>query len=368
MPRVFVNLLQSTGTKGGIEIYARELYRALAAIDTGFEYVAYASAELMNTDHSWFPGEVINSGISGENRVTWALGELFAVSKAADKAGADLIHGPAMFGPLRSKLPVVVSMHDMLYFSHPELMQTKLYTEPVKWMERMGAKNATRLITISEYSASGIRRYLRFPDSHLDVIPLAGRTTDAPKGSIPPRRSDLFLSIGQRSPYKNFESVVRAWATIPENLRPHLVITGSHGNDPLLPVVAELGLEPWVELKSWVSTEELGTLFSTATALIDPTIATGFSMPTLEAMNIGLPVLLSGSEVFHEVGGDAADYFTPGDAEDIGRAVMALASDPERQAELSRLGRARASQFSWDRVARETAESFTRAITEGKRR
>ena len=368
MPLVFVNLLQSTGTKGGIEIYARELYRALAALETEFEFVGYASSELWEGDHSWFPGEVVNSGISGENRLTWARGELLSVAPAADKAGADLIHGPAMFGPLRSKLPVVVSMHDMLYFSHPQLMQTKLYTEPVKWMERRGAANATRLITISEYSASGIRRYLGFPDDHIDVIPLAGRSSDVPAGKPPVRRADLFLSIGQRSPYKNFESVVRGWATIPEAERPQLVITGSHGEDPLLPVVAELGLERWVELKSWVSTEELGTLFATATALIDPTIATGFSMPTLEAMNIGLPVLLSGSEVFHEVGGDAADYFIPGDATDIGRAVRELAGNPDRQAELSRLGRERASQFSWERVARETAESFRLAIAEGKRR
>jgi len=263
---------------------------------------------------------------------------------------------------------VVVSLHDMLYFTHPELMQTKLYTEPVKWMERRGAANATRIITISEYSAAAIRKYLRFPADHLDVIPLAGRSTDVPAGEPPVRRDDLFLSIGQRSPYKNFESVVRGWATIPEAERPKLVITGSHGEDPLLPVVAELGLAPWVELKSWVSTEELGTLFATATALIDPTIATGFSMPTLEAMNIGLPVLLSGSEVFHEVGAEAADYFIPGDAADLGRAVRALSADPARQAELSRLGRERASQFSWDRVARETAESFRLAIAEGKRR
>jgi glycosyltransferase involved in cell wall biosynthesis len=368
MPLVFVNLLQSTGTKGGIEIYARELYRALGTFDSEFEFVGYASSELAAKDHSWFPGRMIDSGISGENRLTWARGELFAVAKAAEKAGADLIHGPAMFGPLSSRIPVVVSVHDVLYFSHPELMQTKLFTEPVKWMEKRGAANATRLITISEYSAAGIRKYLKFPAQNIDVIPLAGRTSAVAGVTARARETDLFLAIGQRSPYKNFETVVKAWAEIPADKRPRLVITGSHGEDPLIPLVRELGLEGSIELKSWVPTEELLDLFSTATALIDPTLATGFSLPTLEAMMIELPVLLADTEVFREVGSTAADYFRAGDPVDLARAVQQLAADPARQKELAQLGSAHVAQFSWDRVAKETVASFSAAIAEGKRK
>lgn len=361
MPLVFVNLLQSTGTKGGIEIYARELYRAVGEIDSEFEFVAYASSELMQKDHSWFPGRVIDSGISGENRFSWARGELFSVARAAKDAGADLIHGPAMFGPLRSAMPVVVSVHDLLYFSHPHLMQTRLFTGPVKWMEKRAAANAARLITISEYSAAAIRTYLKFADDRIDVIPLAGRTSAAP-GLEVERRSDLFLAIGQRSPYKDFATVVRAWAEIPAAERPQLVITGSHGDDPLIPLVDELGLGDSVQLTSWVPNDELEQLFATATALIDSTLATGFSLPTLEAMAIGLPVLLADTEVFREVGADAADYFTPGDPADLARAVLRLGADPARRAELARLGHERSALFSWEKVATETLKSFRKAL------
>lgn len=367
MPLVFVNLLQSTGTKGGIEIYARELYKHIAELDSGLDFVGYGSSELVAQDHSWFPGEVISSGISGENRFSWARGELFSVSAAAARAGADLIHGPAMFGPLRSSAPVVISVHDLLYFSNPELMQTKLFTGPVKWMEKRGAANATRLITISETSASAIRRYLGFPKDRIDVIPLAGR-----KSSVAPskkkRRPDLFLAIGQRSPYKNFETVVRAWAEMPRETRPHLVITGSFGEDPLIPLVSDLGLQDSVELKSWVPKEELDELFATATALIDSTLATGFSLPTLEAMAIGLPVILADTEIFREVGAEAADYFVAGDPADLSRAAQLLAADPHRQSELARLGRARSAMFSWGTVAKDTLVSFGKALDEGKRR
>lgn len=366
MPLVFVNLLQSTGTKGGIEVYARELYRHLGKRENDFEYVGFASKELMSKDNSWFPGELIDSGISGENRFSWARGELFSVAPAARRAGADLIHGPAMFGPLRSRIPVVISFHDLLYFSHPELMQTKLLTEPVKWMEKRGAARASRLITISQYSARAINRYLNFPDDRVDVIPLAARPANAP---IEPttRRTDLFLAMGQRSPYKDFGTIVRAWAAIPAAERPKLVITGSHGEDPLIPLVSKLGLQNDVELKSWVSNEELSTLLSTATALIDSTLATGFSLPTLEAMAVGLPVLLADTEVFREVGADAAEYFTPGDPAALALAAGRLAANPERQRELSALGLKRSSEFSWERVADETLRSFERALGDPRR-
>lgn len=366
MPLVFVNLLQTTGKKGGLEIYAQELYKQLGTLETDFTYVGFASTELMKMDHSWFPGTMIDSGISGENRFSWALGELFTVSTMAKRLHADLIHGPAMLGPLRSSMPVVISVHDLLYFSHPELMQNRLFTAPVRWMESHAASNSTRLITISEYSAAAIRKYLKFPEDRIDVIPLAGRRASAKRPLDQARANDLFLAIGQRSPYKDFETVIRSWSEIAVDQRPRLVITGSFGNDPLIPLVRKLGLLHSIELKGWVSSDELGHLFETATALIDSTLATGFSLPTLEAMAIGLPVLLADTDVFREVGAEAADYFNAGDAKDLARAVVELATEPARQAELAALGYARAALFSWEKVAKDTLASFAMAIAEGK--
>lgn len=362
MPRIFVNLLQTTGTKGGIEIYAKELYRALGQRDSGFEFVGYASRELAATKPDWFPGELIDSGISGENRITWALGELFSVSRAAKRARADLIHGPAMFGPAATKIPLVISIHDLLYFSHPELMKTKILTGPVKAMERIGVRNATRVITISEYSRRAIERYLGYPRDRIDLIPLAGRNLPGSSGTPTTRAADLFVAIGQRSPYKDFAGLVLAWAEIPPAQRPRLVITGSHGADPLTPLVARLGLGQWVDLRSWVSEDELNRLFDTATALIDPTLATGFSLPALEAMSRGVPVMMTDSEVFREVGADAARYFAPRAPSSLATLITTVGRDPGELSRMSVAGRTRAAEFSWNRVARETSDTFRRAL------
>lgn len=360
MPLIFVDLLSITGTKGGIEVYQRELYKAIGKDPGEFTFVGYASAELAAKDTSWFPGEIINSGISGENRLTWAFGELFSVGAAARKAGADLIHGPAMFGPLFPHSPVVISVHDLLYFSHPELMQTKLFTEPVKWMERRGVAKSTRLITISHYTRKAIEKHLKYPTDRIDVIPLAGNVRSVV--TTQPRARDLFLATGQRSPYKNFAALIQAMATIPHADRPRIVITGSHGADPLVPLIEQLDVAEHVTLKAWIPREELDELTATATALLDPTLATGFSLPALEAMMVGLPVLMSDTEVFREVGGDAVGYFDPKDPASIGRAMLDLIADPARQEAMVSAGRERASGYSWERVAAESLETFRRAL------
>ena len=364
-PLVFVDMLSYTGTKGGMETYTRELYRELGRMDTGFDFVALASREGSRLDLDWFPGEVIRSRISGENRVVWACGELVSSSVHARRRRADLVHCPATLGPARTSMPTVITLHDMLYWSHPEFMVTPFFTRPVMWMERRAMANATRVITDSEVSAGDIRRYLGFPSDRLHVVPLAAR---AP--ASPPRydggRENLVIASGQRRPYKNWEGLVRALALVEEPIRPRLVITGAGpGEDPLAPVVVECGLEDWVELRGWVDADELADLRSRARALAFPTLAEGFGLPVLEAMVIGLPVIASDLPELREVGRDAAVWFDPRDPLSMAAALRTVATDEEAMLRASRAGLAQAAGFSWGRVAEATLDVF-RSVLAGR--
>ncbi|WP_187976715.1 glycosyltransferase family 1 protein [Mycetocola sp. JXN-3] len=359
MPIVVCDLLSYTGTKGGMETYTRELYRALGALETGIEFIGFASVEASGMDLSWFPGRTVNSGISGENRVAWARGELFAVSKFAKSVGADLIHSPASLGPMRSKIPVVLTLHDVMYWSHPEMMTTPLYTEPVKWMETRATKNAARVITISEFSKSEIQRFMRIPDERIEVIPLAGaRPTERPR-SVVPGETPYILATGNRRPHKNWDGLIRGLARVDEDIRPRLVITGSHGTeDPLRAVVAETGMTDWVDLRGWLSAEELGELYEHATALGLVSFVEGFGLPALEAMMIGLPAILSDIPAFREICGDDAVYADPHSIDSIADAITRLMTDPTLAARLAEAGPKRAAQYSWPRVAERTLEVF----------
>ncbi|GAA2080123.1 hypothetical protein GCM10009840_14350 [Pseudolysinimonas kribbensis] len=367
MARVLVNFMSYTGTKGGMETYARELYREFGRRDTGHEFIGFGSTEFMERDHSWFPGEVISSGFSGENRYAWAFAELFMVSRAARRRGADLIHAPATLGPWRSRMPAVYTMHDMLYFRAPELMATPFYTRPMRWLEKRAASNATLILTDSVASAEDIGRYLRFPRDAVDVIPLAGTMPVQVSGDPGPRERDLLLAVGNRLPHKNFAGLVRAMATIPVDQRPRLIITGSRGDDPLRPLVDDLGVGDAVELKGWVDETELQWLYEHASALMVPNYCDGFCLPALEAMLVGLPVLMSDIPVYHEVGGEAVGYFDPTDDRSIAAAMLKAAAEPDWLAELSTLGRARTALFTWQKTADATLSAFDRALADPRR-
>ena len=362
MPVILVDLLSYTGTKGGMETYTRELYSAIGRARTGHEFIGFLSREGAKLDTSWFPGRIIESGISGENRFQWAWGELTQVARAANRERADLVHSPATLGPRRTAMPSVVTMHDVLYFSHPEHMSTPLYTEPVKWMEKQTSRNAARIITISPTSASEITKYLKVPGERIDVVPLAGAAPAGVDRSRAGEDGPLILAMGNRRPHKNWSALIRATALLPEAERARIVITGGRGEDPLAPLVEEYGVGDWIDLRGWVDEDEVARLYSVATALAIPSLAEGFSLPTIEAMAAGIPTLLSDIEVHRYVGGDAAHYFDPTDDADVARAISDVVGRPELRRQLVEDGYARAELFTWDRTARETLAVFDRVL------
>lgn len=365
MARIFVDLLSLTGKKGGMEIYARQLYRELGRLAPEHEYIGYFSKEGWELDRSWFPGEAIASGISGENRFAWAWGELTS-GRAAARAGADLFHAPMTLGPWRTTMPAVISMHDMLYWSHPQYMSTPLYTEPVKLIERLTARNATRVLTISEESRQAIIRYLKVPAERIDLVPLAGSSVPGADRSRASENGPMVLATGNRRPHKNWPSLIRALPLVDPSVRPKVIVTGSHGDDPLRAVVEETGMADWVELKSWVDDDEMRELYSTATVLAMPSFADGFSLPALEAMMAGLPVMISDLPVYREVVGDVALFTDPYDLGSIAAAMTTAATRPDILEDLTARGYERAALFSWERAARGTLESFEKALAEGR--
>ncbi|WP_166789057.1 glycosyltransferase family 1 protein [Cryobacterium sp. TMT1-21] len=364
--RVLVDLLFFTGRKGGMESYVREVYSRIEPGADGIEFVGLASSELAVAGAPWFPGEIVDSGISGENRIAWARGELFSVGRAARRQRADLVHCPANLGPAWSRVPVVLTVHDLLPFRHPEYVPGA-YSRILRTMIRVAAHGARRVLTVSVASADDIVHYLRVPPARIDVVPLAGQDADADSGTAAaplPRLPRRLLAVGNRMPHKNFPLLLEALALVPVESRPHLVVTGSHGDDPLAPVVARLGLAPWVTLRGWLSAEELDRLYAESSLIVFPTLFEGFGLPVLEAMSRGCPVVCSDIPVLHEVAGEAAVYVAPQDAEALAATLSGLLDDPAELARMSERGRDRARTFSWGRTARDTVASLQRVLAE----
>jgi alpha-1,3-rhamnosyl/mannosyltransferase len=230
-------------------------------------------------------------------------------------------------------------------------------------MERRASRAATRIMTISDVSRAEIVKFLRFDPARLDVVPLAGTPTPHAERVERGENTGAFvLATGNRRPHKNWAGLIRALPYVDEAVRPRLIITGSHGDDPLVPVVQETGMGEWVELKSWVSAEEMSALYAEAAVMAMPSFCDGFSLPALEAMMAGLPVMLSDIPVYREVGGEAALYFDPTDPESIAAAITTAVTDPTLMTRLTSLGYEQAAKFSWERTAVGTLETFRAAL------
>lgn len=357
--RVLVDLLFYTGKKGGMESYVRHLYAQMPRED--FEYIGFASSELMTMDASWFPGRLIDSGVSGENRAAWAWGELTAVARAARVNASDVIHCPANLGPWRSRVPVVLTVHDLLPLRHPEFVPGP-YAPVLKILIRAATRTAGIILADSGQTATDLREILRIAEDRIEVVPLSGPPTQLTTSENDViRESRLLLALGNRLPHKNFAALLRALALIPVESRPRLVITGSHGDDPLAPLVSSLGLDDFVELRGWLTDGEIHTLYARASATVVPTLFEGFGLPVLEAMTRGCPVICSDIPVLHEVAGDAALYFDPTSPQAIADAIRTALDSANLLAQLRDDGLARSREFSWKRTAQRTASALQRA-------
>ena len=227
MRRVLVDLLFFTGTKGGMESYVREVYSRLLARRPR------PRVRRTRVDASWPRPTRRGSPGGWSTRAsaarTASRGRAASSSRsAAPRAGtvADLVHCPANFGPLRSRVPVVLTVHDLLAFRHPEYVPGA-YSRVLRWMIRVAARGARVASSRSAAPrATTSSRYLDVPADRIVVTPLAG---SRPAGDAAParscagrRREASLLAVGNRMPHKGFETLLEALARIDPDERPRL--------------------------------------------------------------------------------------------------------------------------------------------------
>jgi glycosyltransferase involved in cell wall biosynthesis len=261
-----------------------------------------------------------------------------------------------------SGCPVVVTVHDMIPERLGEFFGQHDDTSARK---RAAVERADRVICVSENTRRDLLELFN-PDPrkirtiHLGVtraaIPM--RATGSP--SEQPFGRPFFLYVGMRRAYKNFERVLRAYASR-QSLRADFDLI-VFGYDVFTPEEMEslraLDLKSPRVRRLTGNDALLGELYSGAVALIYPSLYEGFGIPPLEAMAYGCPVLCSDRSSIPEVVGDAGLYFDPESVDAIADAMERVATDTELRRNLSRRGSERADKFSWDRCAAQTTDVY----------
>ena len=172
-----------------------------------------------------------------------------------------------------------------------------------------------------------------------------------------------FLNVGTIQVRKNVLNIALALGRLPGY---RLVLAGGegYGAEQIVAQIEKEGLGGRVIRLGHTSADQLPLLYSTASALVFPSLEEGFGMPILEAMSYGLPVITSNCSSMPEVAGDAALLVDPLSVTQIGEAMRRVAEDPLLAADLGRRGLERIKLFSWEKCARETCEVYQETIKE----
>lgn len=314
------------------------------------------------------PARMTNRGA----RLAWEQTGLPALIR---RLRPDVLHSPHYTYPAAHRVPVVVTLHDATFFSHPQAhtrLKQVFFTRAIRRAVR-GAdalvvpSAATRDETLRFAGGDASRFHVAYHGVDTSVfhpVDDAERERVAASLGLSGRRYIGFL--GTLEPRKNVPALIEGWvqAFHDDDEPPVLVLAGGKGWDEgIEPALAEVPVHMTVLRPGYLPLEDLPGFLSGCEVLAYPSIAEGFGLPVLEAMACGAAVLTTRETSLPEVGGDAVAYCGL-DAQAICRALVELDGDPARRAALGAAAQERAlsEQFTWRASARSHLKAYEAAL------
>ncbi len=250
----------------------------------------------------------------------------------------------------------VVTVHDLIPERHPEWFGDR----PVHLAMRDYIDAADGIVCVSQATKDELfELWGEIDDRPVIVTHHAAGPLFTPHGPGWDLGRPYLLHIGDRELYKDFPTLVRAFAQC-EARTSGLALAVVGGKD-LLPeekqLIDDLGVADDLIVLS-AGEAELPRLYRSAVALVSPSTVEGFGMPVVESMTCGTPVVLADTPVYREVAGAAGLFFTPGDEEALRDQLDRLTTDDDLAAAAAQAGLTRAADFSWDSTAASTAALY----------
>ncbi len=346
----------------GIGCYTKNLIRGLAAVDKENEYFLI-SGRCPDADN--FRSLPVAYGL-------YSLANQVKLPRLLKELRADVFHSPNFMIPLRvpRTTKVVITIHDMIPWKFPQ------YTPKAKktrwqWLFRLifrrAAARADKIISVSQNTARDIKDCLSVPVNKIEVVHngIEERFFQAKAGERGLERSYI-LFIGRADPYKNLIGLLKAYAVLVRKytVGNKLVVVGQP--DDRYPEanywVAKLGLEQRVIFYGYAAVEKLVEIYANAAVFVLPSFYEGFGLPPVEAMAVGVPVIVSNTPALAEVAGDCALQVDPQDTEGMAEAIYKVISDRELSAELVARGKEQAKKFTIETMAKDTLEVYKRCV------
>jgi glycosyltransferase involved in cell wall biosynthesis len=303
---------------------------------------------------------------------------------AARRGDFDIVHDNQGlgYGMLRLRqslgLPLVTSIH------HPISVDRRIDLASLHGLKRLSrrrwygfvrmqarvARAAGPVITVSESAKADICRDFRVPPENVHIIPLGVDTrvfrSRPEAGARMPGRIVAVASAD--SALKGTSTLLRAVGKLVTERDVHLVVVGKPAPDTLR-LVAQLSLTDRVTFTHGLDEAAYSDVLASAELAVVPSLYEGFSLPAVEHMASGTPLVASRAGALPEVTGSGPEgagavLFGPGDPEELRAALLRLHDSPRERSELGQRAMRRVRErFAWPAVARATAERYRVAIS-----
>lgn len=290
----------------------------------------------------------------------------------------NLFHGLSQELPmgLPVELKRVVTVHDLIFLRFPHLynpIDVRIYKHKVT----RACARANKIIAVSHQTASDLMELLDVPAKRIEVIgqgcnPIF-RQTVSDSAVLDVRRKyglpeDYILQVGTIEKRKNAIVTVKAIHRIPEAARLPLVLVGKATDyaEKVNDVAKELGVSEWVRFVHHVSFEDLPAIYATSRIFVYPSLAEGFGIPILEAIESGVPVICSGTHSLKEVGGPDLLYFDPQDDKALAANLMNLLHDSQSGRQMVIQSKQYVQRFHPSGIASQLMDVYERCLLHPK--
>lgn len=295
------------------------------------------------------PGSRVRELVVGSGRGTWW--EQTHLRRAVRATPPDVFFASAYTAPLALGVPLAVAIHDVSFAAHPEWFRPREGARR-RLLTRQAARSAEIIFTISEFSKGEIVERLSVPPDRIRVT-YPSVTPRPPTGEA---REPLVLFVGSIFNRRRLPATITAFAAATA-ARPEarLVIAGADRSYPALDLpglAMEAGVGRRVDLKQYVTEEELTSLYARASVFVFLSEYEGFGLTPLEALSAGVPIVVLDTPVAREVCGDAA-WYVPADSDVRGAAsaIRTLLEDPDSRERMLRAAPEVLARYSWDAAA-----------------
>lgn len=370
MPQIHFLSQNRPGPQMGMGHYERMLIAALGRVaprdDWQFDITFEGRKPNQPLDVAAFDAMLHRADFLGYSTARLAklpLGAAQTLLNLRFKNKPTVTHSLALSFPLPTKAPGVFTIHDL----PPARFSDEGKLAP--WAKR-AARNARFVMTPSEFAKRELVELLDLPDEKVIVIPYGCEHDRYYPAVAPAERNqlkswgiegDFLLYAGGFTRRKNVAALLQAWKQIAADY-PDLTLVLA-GPQVRLTELANAATAPRVLAMGYVPHLQMPSLMKAARALVFPSIYEGFGLPPLEAMALGVPVIISAQGgATPEVVGDAGVIARDGSADALADAMRELLDDEALQAQLKLAGPARANRFDWRLHARAVLDIYRRAM------